>query len=517
MLDSESQTTSTNGSRQIKLGAVMSYTAIIFNIIAGLIYTPWMIRQIGRADYGLFALVGSFISYFIMDFGLGNAIARFISKYRAENREEAIGDLLGLTTKLYLLIDLFIFIFLLILFFFIENIFIKLSPEEIEKFRVIFCIAGLSSVVSFPFMPLNSVFIAYERFFALKLCDLLNKVFTVSLIVIALLAGYKLYALVAVNALVGIVLIIVKYLYLSRTFPIKITFSYVNYDLLKQLFRFSAWVTVIGIAQRLLINIAPTTLGILSGSNEIAIFAIGTTIEGYTWMFASALGGLFLPKVSRLMTTDNLDEVNRLMIKVGRIQLFVVGIIIIGFITLGKQFITLWVGDSFKPSYLVVLFLIIPGLITLTQEIAYTLLNVENKLKYWALLFICASVFSIIFSILLTPRFGAVGSSIGISAALVMCHVIGMNIVFHRVLKLDVGKFFRECHLKLLLPLLLTLGAGFLINIYIPANSLITFIPKAGLLVVLYTTLMWLLGLNHDEKQMVRAFTQKLPFFRGHH
>ena len=144
-----------SSSRQIKLGAVMSYTAIMFNIVAGLIYTPWMIRQIGRADYGLFALVGSFLSYFVMDFGLGNAIARFISKYRAENREEAIGELLGLTTKLYLLIDLCILIFLVILFFFIENIFVKLNPGEIEKFRVIFCIAGFFSIVSFPFMPLK--------------------------------------------------------------------------------------------------------------------------------------------------------------------------------------------------------------------------------------------------------------------------------------------------------------------------------------------------------------------------
>jgi O-antigen/teichoic acid export membrane protein len=499
--------------RQIKLGAVMSYSAIAFSVVAGLIYTPWMIRQIGRADYGLFALVGSFLTYFVMDFGLGNAIARFISKYRAENREVAISELLGLTTKLYLLIDFCLLVLLVVLYFFIDNIFVKLNPEEIEKFRVIFCIAGFFSVISFPFIPLNSVLIAYEQFFTLKLCDLLNKLFTVSLMVLALFAGYKLYALVAVNALVGIVLIIIKYLYIKRTIPIKINFSYFNGDLLKQLFRFSAWITVIGIAQRLLINIAPSTLGIFSGSDQIAVFAIGTTIEGYTWMLASALGGFFLPKVSRLMTTNDLNEVSRLMIKVGRIQLFVVGIIIIGFVTLGKQFIFLWVGDGFNQSYTVVLFLIIPGIITLTQEIAYTLLNVENKLKYWAVLFICASILSVGLSILLTPTYGAIGSSMGIFIALILCHVVGMNIVFSRVLKLNIGKFFRECHLKFLLPFLLSLAMGFLIDVYIPADSLLTFVPKAGLLVVLYAIFMWFLGLNYYEKQTISSFSHKLPLF----
>jgi O-antigen/teichoic acid export membrane protein len=401
------------------------------------------------------------------------------------------------------------------LFFFIENIFVKLTQEEIEKFRVIFCIAGLFGIISFPFMPQNSVFIAYERFVALKFFDLLNKVLTVSLMVIALLAGFELYTLVAVNALVGIILIVLKYQYLSNVFPIVINFSYFNNSLLKKLFGFSAWVTVIDIAKRLLINITPMILGILSGSEEIAIFAIGATIEGYTWMFASALGGLFLPEVSRLMAADNNEEVNRLMVKVGRIQLFVVGIIIIGFITLGKQFVTLWVGDGFKRSYFVVLFLIVPGVITFTQEIAYTLLIVENKLKYWAVLFSGASALSTGLSMFLSPRYGAIGSSMGICTALMLCHVIGMNIVFSRVLKLDIGRFFRECHLKLLFPLLFSLGMGFLINVYIPANSLVTFLPKAALLAMLYSILMWLFGLNSDEKQMIKELTQKIHLTQG--
>ena len=38
-----------NSSKQIKLGALISYFAIAFNIVAGLIYTPWMISK-NRAE-----------------------------------------------------------------------------------------------------------------------------------------------------------------------------------------------------------------------------------------------------------------------------------------------------------------------------------------------------------------------------------------------------------------------------------------------------------------------------------
>ena len=73
-----------NSSKQIKLGALMSYFAIAFNMIAGLIYTPWMISEIGSSNYGLYTLATSLITLFVMDFGMSAAVTRFISKYRAE-------------------------------------------------------------------------------------------------------------------------------------------------------------------------------------------------------------------------------------------------------------------------------------------------------------------------------------------------------------------------------------------------------------------------------------------------
>ena len=38
---------------QLKVGALLSYIALAINIIVGLLYTPWMINSIGKADYGL--------------------------------------------------------------------------------------------------------------------------------------------------------------------------------------------------------------------------------------------------------------------------------------------------------------------------------------------------------------------------------------------------------------------------------------------------------------------------------
>ncbi len=173
---------------QIKLGAALSYVAIAVNIIATLLYTPWMKNQIGISNYGLYTLAISFISLFMMDFGIGAAVARFLAKYRAEGDIRAVNNLLGLVYKLYLLIDAVVCVVLVVLFFFLETIYAGLTAAELTQFKELYIIVSAFSLFSFPFTTLNGVLNAYEQFVPLKLCDMFHKVFSILLVVCVLLA-----------------------------------------------------------------------------------------------------------------------------------------------------------------------------------------------------------------------------------------------------------------------------------------------------------------------------------------
>ena len=91
--------------KQLKYGAILSYGMVLFNIVCGLLYTPWMIRQIGKSDYGLYILVTTFLHYFVVDFGIWMAVNKILSRLRAEGREDEEKNVIGLTTKLYFCLD----------------------------------------------------------------------------------------------------------------------------------------------------------------------------------------------------------------------------------------------------------------------------------------------------------------------------------------------------------------------------------------------------------------------------
>ena len=87
--------------RQVTFGALISYLAIAFNIISGLIYTPWMIRSIGSDQYALYTLALSVINIFLMDFGIGSAVTKFLSNYYARGEYDEANQFMGVVYKVF--------------------------------------------------------------------------------------------------------------------------------------------------------------------------------------------------------------------------------------------------------------------------------------------------------------------------------------------------------------------------------------------------------------------------------
>lgn len=492
-----------NSSKQIKLGAILSYTSIGVNILAGLLYTPWMISQIGKSEYGLFTLANSLITMFMVDFGLGFAITRYVSKYKAENAQEKIDNFLGAIYRLYLLVDMVIFVVLLIVFFFLDDIYVKLTVTELEKFKTVYIIVAIYSLISFPFVTLNGILTAYEKFIQLKLADLLYRALVVVLMVVALLNGFGLYALVTVNAIVGLLVIIYKLIIIQKQTSVKVNFKYYDRSLYKDVFGFSIWVTINTLAQRLIFNITPSILGIVADSAAIAVFGIVVTIEGYTYTIASAISGMFMPMVSRMYSNkDSQSNITGLMIKVGRYQYALNGLIVVGFAIIGKSFINLWMGVDYAAAYYGILLVIIPGLFFNSLEIANTAMVVQKKVNLQAGISVISGVLNVCLSSVLSKKYGVIGACLSIFVAYMLRSVL-YNIAYHKVLKFDIFLFIKQCYLKMSLPILITLFMGFVLNYIFSFAGWFAIVLKALFVIMIYLISVFFMGLSVEERTKI--------------
>ena len=68
-----------------------------------------MLRLFGQAEFGLFSLASSAVSYLsLLSFGFGSTIIRYISKYRAEKDKKSEEKALGFFLILYCVLALLV-------------------------------------------------------------------------------------------------------------------------------------------------------------------------------------------------------------------------------------------------------------------------------------------------------------------------------------------------------------------------------------------------------------------------
>ncbi len=492
----------------IKKGAIISYVAIFLNIAITFFYTPWMIKKIGVSDYGLYSLVYSFISYFILDFGLHQAIQRFIAKYRAEGSKDKVEKMLGITTRVYLIIDAVIFIVLAVFYFFITDVFTGLTAVEVERLKGLYIIAGLFSVLSFVFKPMAGAMMAYEYFVEERTLEMINRVGVVFGVCIALYLGADVFALILINGAFALLTSIIKFIVFKRKSKLNIQWNYFGKNELKGIFSFSVWAFGCGLAQRLRLSLVPSLLGVLSNSSEIAIFAIGMSLEGMVYTLSSAINGLFLPTVSRMVHGNKRDDILNLMVRVGRIQLFIIGIIFSGFFIFGHSFLNLWVGVDFVNVYWVLLLLILSNLVSLTQKIAEDLVYVENRIKETAIRIFACSLLGIIVACVFSPRYGAIGAAVGTAFGLCVYQFV-INLFYKKQLGINIKLFFLSCH-ALIIPVLVVVTAiAYYASTFFVIDSWLKLMVGITAYVLVYGMVCHFLLFNQEEKLLIKNIAHR--------
>lgn len=492
-----------NNAKQLKIGAVLSYVSIAVNILAGLLYTPWMVHQIGDSAYGLYTLANSLIGLFLVDFGLSSATSRFVAKFRAQHKEDKIEELLTTIYGLYAALDVIIFVTLAVVYCFIDVIYQNLTPVEIVQFKVVYCIAGTYSLINFPCMTFNGILNAYEKFIPLKLADVIYRISVVLVTVIAISLDGGLYALVVANAFCGLLSIGFKYIFVAKSVKIKIRLKNLNKEYLKDIFKFSIWTTVCALAQRLIFNITPTILGIVdvNASSSIAVFGIVVTIEGYVYLITTAINGMFLSKISRLLIADNRrEELTKLMTLVGRFQYAVNGIVVVGFALVGREFILLWMGESFVDAYMGIVLVLLPGLFYNSLQIAQTAFIAQNLVKYQAYIQLVVGIINVVLSLVLSGLFGVIGAAVSICIAYFIRTVLTLFLA-HRKLDVDLKYYIIHCYLKMSVPIIATLAVSLPIILLFDGVSWLNLVIKGLIIASVFLLATFVAGITKSERQ----------------
>lgn len=453
-----------------KTGVILSYFLMIFEVLSTLLLTPLIIRTLGQAEYGVYKLVASVNAYLLLlDLGVGNAVIRYISKYRAENDRQSERKFFGVVLIYYGVIAFIILIFGFLLIQIFPNVFAKgLNSAEIKLGKSLLVITTINSVITIGTTAFNNIIIAYENFYMSKGSAIVFIIVRIILTYIVIVLGFGSRGIVVINLLITILTRLTYIIYVFFKMKLIPLFKNINFDFIKEIAVYSSLILLQMIATQINASADQILLGmfVTSSSTIIGIYGIGTQVVQYYQSIGSAFTGVLMPGITKLVTQDSSsDTILEEMVKIGRIIFIILGVIYVVFFVFGEQFIILWAGQENSNAYYVTIILMTAYLFILPESVGGQVLWALNMHKEQSFLKISIVLLNIILTITLIKWNPLIGATIGTFISLILGEIVVMNIIFSKKINISMKKYYYGLLNGILPSLLITGIIGLIIKL----------------------------------------------------
>ena len=497
---------------QLRIGVLLSYANLALGMIIPLFYTPIMLKMLGQAEYGLYSLSSSVISYLsLLTLGFGSTIVRYISKYRAENDQASLEKAYGFFLTLYCGVGIVAMLVGVLIQFNIEHIFDQgLSLMEIQKMRTLVLIMSFNTALSFPISVFSAVIASHERFFYEKLLNILSTAMGPIANLTALYLGHASVGMAVASTILQLVFMPMKVVYCCRVLKLKPRFGKLPGALIREMVGFSFFTFLATLVDMLFWATDKVILGMLAGTAAVAIYNVGGTFNTIVIGLSTSISGILVPRITGMVVNQTpKSEWTNLFIRVGRLQFLIIGLIISGFSVFGRPFLILWAGPEYAGAFWVAVLTLFPLCVPLIQNTGLCIITAQNKHQFRSVVYLIIAIVNVVSTYLVVPRFGYIGAAVCSCAAYVVGQGFVMNIYYYKVTGLDIPLFWKNI-LKMAVIPGIQMAAGLFLAERFPLTNWFTFFAGVAAYSIVYALLMYFLVMNDYEKDILRKPLMKL-------
>ena len=502
--------------REIKAGAILNYISIVVTLATSFFLTPFVISTLGVAEYGLFMLSHSIIAWLTLtDLGLGATVSKYVVTYRAKGEHDKQAHFLGQSMLLFSAIALITLMAGSVCYFYLDTIFPKLNEAQHDTLEILYLLTLGNMILAIPLRPLGCVPGAYQKFIVpgvVRLCtSLLNTGLTIAL----LFLGYRAIGLTVLAVGMGIFNLIWGLYYTLSVLGARVVFRKPDWGLYRGMFGFSVWIFLNQIMDMFYWQAGSPILANVSGTVAVSVFTLGISFSNYFMTASTAISGVISPKLIHMVTLGaSKEDLTNVVIRAGRLQLFLLSMILLGFAFLGQDFLRLWVGksmgDNVATVWLGAITVIIPLIIPLTQNTGLAILQALNIHRGRAIILFYSSVVCVVLGYVLSLSFGPVGMFIGTAVSLTFGQVIMINLYYKRKAGLLIGTFFRRTYLPMLLPAVFLSVCGWGLSYFWHVDCWTDLFIAIAIYGIMLLLTLFSFYLNHEEKDLFLEPIKKL-------
>jgi len=395
-----------------------SIAGFVWPIFLLLFSIPYFIHKLGAEQYGIWVLLMSTVGMMgVLNFGIGDALVKFISEYNEKNDLCSVNYFVGNSFFIYLIISVIVvFLGLFALPYFVSFLGIKESYKEISSFVLRIAIFGF--VFNMLLINALAIFRAIQRYdISSKVTMITNTIKTLSMITILYL-GFGLKGMVIANVGGIIVGLLLTLILLTRVAPeINLRLSF-NIEVMKKIFGFSFYSFLMGISNIIKANVGNILVGRYLGAEYVPYLSVPRQVSVKILEAVSSLATVFFPVFSSLNGANELDKIKSIFNDASKfigILGLVIGATMFAF---SYSFLKIWINPEFAAiANLPFRILIIGFTFASAAAVAYFYLLGSGHIKVAATVQALSMLLTLGLGLILTPVHGIIGISISYTVA----------------------------------------------------------------------------------------------------
>ena len=499
--------------KRIAKNTMFLYFRTLLVMAIGLYTSRAVLQVLGVEDFGIYNVVGGFVSMFSLLSGSLNVASQRFLAFELGKEQSDIQKIFSSTITIHIFLSISMFLLLEVFGIWFLNYKINIPIDRMNAANWVFHCSVLTFCINIISVPYSAAIVAYEKMSAfayMSIFEALAKLAAVFALLKIKNDSLIIYAIFLM--LIAVASRLAYGIYCHIHFKECRYKFIIDRDLLKSLLSFSGWNfigTSAGVLNTQGINIL---INLFFGVVLNAARGIATQVENVLNTFVSNFMMALNPQIMKAFASQNFDYLNKMIITGTKIAFFLFGIISLPIFVNTEFVLRVWLKNV--PDYSV-LFVRLGFIFTLSQNLSqclYTAMLATGRIKKYQIIVGSLSIMAfpctwIFFKAGLNVAWGY--------GAMIIFSIICLAARLILLQDMISGFRARTYVKKALLPILSTTVPmafiAFAIHSSISSPNLITFCIESTFYILLSGSLVYLIGLSSFEKKnLIEMMKKKL-------
>jgi len=484
--------------------------ALLSNALVGFFLIRFFLGRLGEAQYGVWLIIGGIFRYSpLLSLGLNSSINRYIPVFIVKNDNDGIQRVLNTSLFFFITVSIVLVIISIIVCYNVGSWFV-IEPELVKTAGILVLIVGFCSAVAMPMQSSSAILSGLQRYDIVNLVMLASLAGRTILIVILLRQGYGLLTTGVLFGLSEVIMRIIHSLLVKKLLPeVSLSLTKIDLRLLKEMMAYGINTFMYAMGAIIIYYASSLIIGIFIGTAEVSQFFVATAGVLLLSQLLQAFTAAIKPAVTDLDARNNAASVKEIAFLTQKYSLLLIIPAGCFLITMGRDFLNVWISDQFTDSSAIDSMAIILTILTighclrLAQHSNFLVLVGRGQHKIFGILTALTALFCVLGSIVSAKVFnwGLLGIAWSIIIPMVLTSVLILPVYFNRKMHISTLENIRNVWKPALLGSLPVVAMICIWKYLAPPDSWLEIIIIVVAAMILTITGGWFLSLKEIEKK----------------